>query len=713
MTTYYDHHGPGPSTYEYRGDPAADENAIRRTLTKGSYQSQASGISASTKSWVQSHQVNPPLPPDALDDATPLRRPRPLPDPHTLHYSPPRPVRPLERLGDDDGYMQPNPISNGHDVRFGYQYESGMADSRPIPLNSPTFTGPSSPGLSQGPRPKPKRAFGGFFKGLKRLPKLLGGGGGGNRRQDKGKGRLVRRGTFGTEGTSTTVTATAMTRGNTLPRYLSNPSIGPSNPQFAHRLSMAVANGSLPPEATPAVFHVRNNPEGPQFPVVTVTAPSLEGEEADFYGDEAPTNDESVPQPYPDDLQERTTMMVYSDSQAPTVMQAPTQPVISPPPPTPPVQVIPPPPTMRVSYPVDLPTRANAQAQAEPPLVPTPAPLRRILSPPRTAPVSILSPRGILSPAPTSDYTVSAAPSFYGRSFESDLGPVEKFFKGLYHLPWVAHERLTVDYRPGESDRAKNKVKRGIKKPMASWYRSIVSRSRRGSLDLLSSGTGTISSTGTSLGNSLSPLGSPTSRRSGRSGQSSNQHRHQSTKKGRRKARRHTTSTTTTQPISGQRQASPIIPNMYPYSYPGYPYTYQPYGSYPGPPMPQVQVIPTPRGPRHRKGHAKTKYPHGGYAQYQPMAIAPPPMPPPVAPIYVMAPSPPQSNAGGEATGQQGNKSGGDNGGVQYIPAQGPMQISPVIMHYIPGGYNVNTVNQNGHMVSPPLTPQRPTAHGS
>ena len=719
MTTYYDHHGPGPSTYEYRGDPAVDENAMRRTITRGSHPSHAS-----TKSWVQSHQVNPPLPPDELDDETysPLRRPRPLPDPQTQHYSPPRPVRLLERLEDDDMYMHTNLNPNPLDAPFGYQNESGMGGSRPIDMNSPTFTA-SSPIISPMPQPRTKRGFGGFFSGLKRLPKMLGGGGGGNKGRAKGKGRLVHKGTFGTEGTSTTLTAIAITRGNTLPRYLSNPSIGPSNPQFAHRLSMAVANGSLPPEATPAVFQVRNIPDEPRPPVVTVTAPSLD-EEADFYGDEAPANDMSDPRPYPEDLQERTTVMVYSDSQAPTVTQAPTQPVIPTRPPTPSAQVVPHPPTMRVSYPVELPTRANAQAQTEPPLVPTPTPVRPILSPQRAV-TSIMSPRSILSP-PTSNYTISAAPSFYGRSFESDLSPVEKFFKGLYHLPWVAHERVTVDYRPGDSDRAKNKVKGGVKKPMASWYRSVMSRSRRASLDLLSSGNNTLSDAArTSLGTSLSPLGSPISRGSRRSGGSSNRHRTQhATKQGKKKARRRTTSTTTTttatQQVLGRKQSSPIIPTMYPYTYPGYPYAYQPYGTFPGPSMHQVQAAPSsPRGPRHRKSHAKVaKYPHGGYAQYQPMAMpAPPAMSMPSAPpIYVIAPSPPQSN-GGDTAAQQGgaSKGGGENGGgtVQYIPTQGPMQqISPVLMHYVPGGYNVN-VNQNGQMISPPLTPQRLAAYGS
>jgi len=53
---------------------------------------------------------------------------------------------------------------------------------------------------------------------------------------------------------------TGMTTGNTLPRYLSNPSIGPSNPQFAHRLSIAVANGGLPPDASPSAFQTRPQP---------------------------------------------------------------------------------------------------------------------------------------------------------------------------------------------------------------------------------------------------------------------------------------------------------------------------------------------------------------------------------------------------------------------------------------------------------------------
>ena len=264
-------------------------------------------------------------------------------------------------------------------------------------------------------------------------------------------------------------------------------------------------------------------------------------------------------------------------------------------------------------------------------------------------------------------------PSHYDPSFASHL---EQVFKNLYHIPWVAREQVTIDYRPGDSNRAKSKVRYGVKKPMASWYRAVISCSRRGSrdLDLLSNGTGSMSES-TSLGNSLT---SPTSRRSGRS---SNNNRYQTSYHSRRHRKKRRHGSTLTDPP--QRNISPLLPRVYPYPTPPYPYTY-PYGSYPTAPMPISvnHAAPPPRG-RH-----VPKYPYG-YAPYQPM-----PQPPPSAPIYFIAPSPPPNNEG------QGNMTD------QQSIAQGPVQISPVMMGYIPSGYN----HQGPPLASPPITPRRTTA---
>ncbi|KAF8964549.1 hypothetical protein BDZ97DRAFT_1918980 [Flammula alnicola] len=673
MADYFDYRHSSHDI-SYRGaDPAADENAMHRSVTRGSHQSQAS-VSASTRSWVMSNQANPPPPPQESESSaalTPLRLPRPLPEPQYQQTRVPVPYGlGMVQGEDDDDFMH---INSG-EAQFPFDYQSeGLGRGRPA------VAGPMSlPDIQQGP--SGNRSFvGGFFKGLKRLPKMLKGGSGGEKR------RLVRKGTFGTDGTSTT--ATGITRGNTLPRYLSNPSIGPSNPQFAHRLSMAVASGSLHPDATPAEFQLRSNPAGPQLPSITVTNPSgrmVEEERADFYDGPTADHDQLADiLEHEPSLQERATVMVYgSDSQAPTIIQ----PISSPPVRRPST------PAARVSYQAELPTRASAQAQTEPLAATAPpnplSPMRPI--PP---PQPVLSPKDTLSPSTTSPYTISAVTSVYDPSFSSDLGPIEKFFKGFYHLPWIAHERVTVDYRPGDSKRAKHKVKGGLKKPMASWYRAIVTRSRRASrdLDLLSSGTVSTSAR-TSLRNSLSPLASPTSRRSGRS---PNHRHHSSRPKHHHRARRHTTSTTTDMQQVPQRSNSPLIPTPYPYTYPAYQYPY-PYGGYTAMPIPQP--APPPRGPRSHRRHKAPKYPDG-YTTYQPMAMPPQPMPP-GPPIYFINPSPPQSQTGGDG-GQMVQQSG-----PQGQP-QGPVQMSPVIMHYVPGAFNPNPT-----MVSPPLTPQRPTAYG-
>ncbi|KDR79499.1 hypothetical protein GALMADRAFT_243603 [Galerina marginata CBS 339.88] len=675
MTDYYESRLPSRDL-SYGEDPTADENAMRRTITRGSHQSHTS-VSASTRSWVYSNQAHPPPPPDDNTPTpspalTPLRRQRPLPDPQ-LHQA--RLAFQHAPHDAEEGYM--HAYTNGAALHFGYQDGGPVEGMQIIPV-------PSSPGTDHlAPPTRRDRSFvGGFFSGLKRLPKLVLRGGGGKERQ-----RLKRKGTFGTdhtEGTSTT--ATAITRGNTLPRYLSNPSIGPSNPQFAHRLSMAVANGSIPPDSTPAVFHVRSNPAGPQFPTVTVTPASADGivgeEQADYY--EGPSSDDRQ---YSEDSEqdrptnERATVMVYSsDSQAPTVTQAPT----GPPPPRQPT------PGPRVSYQAQLPTRANAQAQTEfrpgpPPAASLHAPTPLRPAPPIQSPRSLHLPGEVLSSTqPTSNYTISAVPSAYDPSFASDLTPIEKFFKGLYNLPWIGHERVTVDYRPADSKRAQSKV-RGLKKPMASWYRAVMSGSRRGSrnLDLLSDGTA--NSAGLSIGNTPSPLGSPISRRSGRSS-NNNRHRSSKPKRHRRNGQRVTSSGIQVP----HRTSSPIIPTSYPYTYPGYPYAY-PYGAYPAMPVPHT----SPRGPRSHRRPKAPKHPHG-YTPYQPMAMPPQMAAPP--PIYFISPSPPQSQSGGE----------GNSNPIAYAAPPGQMQVSPVIMQFVPGGFN-----QNPTMISPPLTPQRQAAFGS
>ena len=695
MADYVEH---GPSSSFLQGDisSSADGNVMRRSMTRGSHNSHASAISASTRSWVASNQMNPPPPPVERSSSiglTPFHGPRPLPDPQSVRRTPVR--NPAPAIEDDEG-EEGLPIGPSSLAMQGGHKPEVLTEAGDI-------------GNAQGRSKRGGRSLiGGFMSGLRRLPTVLRIGGG-----QKHKRRLARQGTLGTEDTSSP--ATAMTTGNTLPRYLSNPSIGPSNPQFAHRLSIAVANGALPPDASPSVFQTRNHPHlnsssGPLQPIrdssppplldrsfqrhpeprpnvptiIRVTPPSaneaiIEERISDIYDEPTahhPQFESHVTSNPNTNLNDtRATVLVYHNSDDshdshPTITP-PAQPAVHGP---------------RVSYAYQPSPRTSNRIRDEPPPLPTttgmPITSTTPMSPPRGG-SSVEGPKDTLSTTQTSRYTITTMASHYDPSFASHLTPIEKFFKGLYNLPWVARERVTIDYRPGDSNRAKIKVRGGVKRPMASWYRAVVSRSRRGSrdLDLLSNGTGSASAS-TSLGNSLSPLTSPTSRRSGRS---SNNNRYQKSPQNhhrRRKMRRRGTTTLTDPP----RNASPLLPAVYPYQCPPYPYTY-PYGSYPPGPIP----LPISHTAPPRRRHAP-KYPYG-YAPYQPMPQPPPPPPP--QPMYFVAPTPQPNNEGWQ---------GKDMMGQQAVP-QGPVQVSPVMMGYFPGGFN-----QDPSLVSPPITPRRTTA---
>lgn len=702
MADYIEHrHSTHDPASLFQGDAPADETAMHRSITRGSHNSHASA-SASTRSWVYSNQLNPPPPPverPSSPGLTPFHGPRPLPEPQLVRRTPVRyPAVEIEEERRED--MQIGSSSLG--VQYGQQQPGMLSDN----VDNLQILAPM--GTDQGRSRRGGRSLiGGLMGGLRRLPTVLRFGGG-----QKSNRRLVRKGTFGTDGTLSP--ATGITTGNTLPRYLSNPSIGPSNPQFAHRLSIAVANGSLPPDASPSAFQTRpealqNSSTGPLQPnrrsspppllghaferhpepirpnhstIIRVTPPSVsqaiaEERMSDLY-DEPTANlpqfeSHAPPSPIIDDA--RATVMVYdSDDSHPTITP-PAQPIHGP----------------RVSYAFQPTPRASNRIRDEPPPVPTtPFALPPMSLPPGVS--SVEAPRELLSQQPTSRYTMTTVnpPSHYDPSFASHLTPVEKFFKGLYNLPWVARERVTIDYRPGDSSRAKVKVKGGVKRPMASWYRAVVSRSRRGSrdLDLLSNGTGSASAS-TSLGNSLTPLASPTSRRSERS---SNHSRYPSSTQNNRHRKTHRRGATLTDSSQLERNDSPLMPAVYPYPYPPYPYTY-PYGAYPpvSMPLPVNQTAP-PRGPTNK--HRVPKYPHG-YAQYQPIPPPPPP-PPPVPPMYFIAPSPPPNNTDGAQGAQMA--------GQQVVP-QGPVQMSPVIMQYVPGAFR-----QDSPLASPPITPRRTAA---
>ncbi|KAJ3533175.1 hypothetical protein NMY22_g7446 [Coprinellus aureogranulatus] len=350
------------------------------------------------------------------------------------------------------------------------------------------------------------------------------------------------------------------------------------------------------------------------------------------------------------------------------------------------------------------------------------------------------------SPSRRTTWTRTTATSWYDPSWASQrLTPVERFFKTLYHLPWVSHGRVTIDYRPGAGLQGKGKYKAGVfKKPMSSWYKRLSRSGKSQELDLLSSGTMYIPDMTRRTGGSLDTMSSiPASPRSGRTGRrrtsgddlrhnrsgghSSGHRRHRHRHHHHRRRR----SMSTIEEPSDQRNGSPALP-VYSYPYPAYPY-----GTYPGyapappgmpltpgitgmpatppispgaaqqgfpmqmiaapVPMPAAQAPRehrssskrSPRGPRTRgSGSRAPAYPNG-YAPYQAMAF-----PPQV--LYQGTPPTP----GGQATMTPGVGPQQQPQLVQYVPV--PMQV-------VPGAFNPAQADYFQSASSIPSPPSSPT----
>ena len=434
-----------------QGDTSADGNVMRRSMTRGSHNSHASA-SASTRSWVVSNHMNPPpaqVERSSSTGLTPFHGPRPLPEPQSVRRTPVR--NPTPAIEDDEEEeVGPSSLT----MQVGQQPEV-------LPEGGNNYVPPTYMGNAQDRSKRGGRSLiGGLMSGLRRLPTVLRIGGG-----QKSKRRLAHKGTFGTEDTSSP--ATGITTGNTLPRYLSNPSIGPSNPQFAHRLSIAVANGTLPPDASPSTFQTRPyphpnslsgpsqlnrnpspppllnhsferhpEPSRPNMPtIIRVTPPSaneiiMEERMSDIYDEPTthhPQFESHAPSNPNTNLNDtRATVMVYDNSddshESHPTITPPAQPVHGP----------------RVSYAYQPNPRTSSRIRDEP--LPLPTTGMPIASPPMSLPRGVSSVEGSkdISSPQTSRYTMTTMASHYDPSFASHLTPVEKFFKGLYNLPWVA-----------------------------------------------------------------------------------------------------------------------------------------------------------------------------------------------------------------------------------------------------------------------------------
>lgn len=95
-----------------------------------------------------------------------------------------------------------------------------------------------------------------------------------------------------------------------------------------------------------------------------------------------------------------------------------------------------------------------------------------------------------VEPQPASDYAKMDSPPRSEASFGSYMTRLHRFFQTIHDLPWVAPDRVTVDYVPGkvrlQSQGGPTLRPRPARKPIISWYNSNVPQ---GSIDLLSSGT--------------------------------------------------------------------------------------------------------------------------------------------------------------------------------------------------------------------------------
>ncbi|KAF7347416.1 hypothetical protein MVEN_01497500 [Mycena venus] len=96
-----------------------------------------------------------------------------------------------------------------------------------------------------------------------------------------------------------------------------------------------------------------------------------------------------------------------------------------------------------------------------------------------------------VEPQPASDYAKMDSPPRSEASFGSYLTRLHRFFQTINDMPWIAPDRVTVDYIPGKArqqTQGPTPRPRPARRPIISWYNSNVPQ---GSIDLLSSGTPT------------------------------------------------------------------------------------------------------------------------------------------------------------------------------------------------------------------------------
>lgn len=682
--------------------------------SSGQAQATARNSHYSTMTWIQQTQAQNQRtslipPPQPVNLPTPVQSLRPLPNPHRANAGAFRVVNtPAPPTADVDFMLHRNVDSEGT-----------------VTSDSPQVFSDSSTGNHLRPKKK-KSIVRGFVKGIRRLPGSVFGYGAGVGAAAKNNHGYPVTPAVGSTSASATESMT-----NVLPPYRSNPSspavaVGPgrSGLNKLYRPSMIITQPTIPESPPPAVVRLDSRPNSGN-PSFRVAPPSGSYDDnPDIYAD----NQDSVPQHGSGDHHtDRTTVMLYNEPNTlyndynrpvlqPVAHQRSASPGLSY---VSSEHVAPlrpasyhsmqtairiPPPTITVTsdeasettprpiYASPTPRRVTSHSVlAGAPPISSSAPHSQIQTPPptqgvepadptRPVPAEVTSPMSVhpeptndyrkmsalSSPTPTSHNTLTTATSFYDPSFTS-LNAVEKFFKTLYYMPWVSHDRVTVDYLPGEGA---HKHRRQKSKPMSSWYHSMFSNSRRSSvaLDLLSNGTGTVSSPGSSAHGSLPLLNSqlaqsrqhrhlsdkPKDRHRSHRHHSSTHH-HQSRRGDTRKRHRHTATTTDTtttnaniqQEAATKHLVSPLVPSVYPFHYPPYPYPAfsafpmqapEPAAMYSQPSQTGDLPPTAPLRPR-RKGPDRNKQPvvYGppqGYAPYQPIVGVPQVfLIPPISPV--------------------------------------------------------------------------------
>ncbi|KAJ7738138.1 hypothetical protein B0H16DRAFT_99453 [Mycena metata] len=567
-------------------------DAASRRRSRASHDSAA----ASTRSWVLMNQQSPPPPvepvpipdPVAFPALTPVTVSRPLPEP-------PRRISAVDEPGAEHMTVE---VPNASQVG-GNQWTTGRAaKAREARAHK-----------DKDAHREGKGFVGGFVNGLRRLPRAL---------VWTRRPRGYTNNTEGTEGTD----GTGMT-GNTLPRYASSPPT-PVVPATGSTLGFVRGVLATPGTQGPAALSVgsERRPRHPSFRVVPPEEDVQQGIVTPVICDPDPEHGEG--EAMPGALEFPQTPMENPYDREPTSAPAPAA--------SPHLNRV----DDRLAAAADVDEDEPASVHVHP--LPT-VDYRRMSS-------------HDLATRPHSRTTINSESAFSSDSpsFSSELHGVRRFFHALHLLPWVAPDRVTVDYFP-----PRPKTKESV-----SWYHPETQ------------------SAGRDLEQPRDQLRSSPRHASGRANHDSPR-----TSPPHRSHRRAATSTDVPAP-------SP------PASY-GYPFAYYPAFS-PSPPPTQPThgsrrpVSPRLRSPRpHSSPHAHRHRRRSAAYHASPPQWLPPPLLPPPGPMYIVqaTPSPPASLPPHPHTPSQQSHSGatqGDSPAAQHAAAQMQM-LAPVYMQMqvVPG----------------------------